>query len=368
MPYFMGMDFNTRIERNSYVYQYKEELLGKAKFTAKTGCFLEIVWGILIITLFSTMSKLGVGKTLLYFVLITISLPILWKIGIEIRRSHIHKYAEDNEEYLTRLQEQIRSDILDPYFARYYTPTERMLHLPDLINLINCKKDINLSTLDGNFLLETYQKESIRNIYSAAISKLAYPDAYSLAQVFIKATTDQYLKMTVARQYFLDLFYECLRRKSIPFSEYELMKKIESMEKLKNAKDFEEKLQRDPSRIITVDSIEHLNGFEFEELIGDVFRKAGYKVTVTKKSGDQGADLVVEREGISTAVQTKKYTGTVGNTAVQEVVAAMKYYDCDKSIVITTGHFTKSAYELANRNQVRLIDREQLNEFFDNVL
>ena len=96
--------------------------------------------------------------------------------------------------------------------------------------------------------------------------------------------------------------------------------------------------------------------------------KAGYKVKVTKKSGDQGADLIVEKEGVSTAIQTKKYAGNVGNTAVQEVVASMKYYDCDKAMVITTGKFTKGAFELASRNGIQLIDKKGLNELFDSIL
>ena len=131
---------------------------------------------------------------------------------------------------------------------------------------------------------------------------------------------------------------------------------------------FEEKLSRNPDKRISVDQIEHLNGFEFEQLIGELFRKAGFKVNVTKKSGDQGADLIVEKDGVSTAIQTKKYAGSVGNTAVQEIVAAMKYYDCDKSMVITTGKFTKGAFELASRNGVRLIDKKGLDELFDSIL
>ncbi|MFH0798529.1 MAG: restriction endonuclease, partial [Candidatus Woesearchaeota archaeon] len=79
-------------------------------------------------------------------------------------------------------------------------------------------------------------------------------------------------------------------------------------------------------------------------------------------------DLIIEKNGISTAIQTKKYSGSVGNTAVQEVVASMKYYDCDKAMVITTGNFTKGAFELAGRNGVQLIDKKGLDDLFDLVL
>ncbi len=49
-------------------------------------------------------------------------------------------------------------------------------------------------------------------------------------------------------------------------------------------------------------------------------------------------------------------------------MAAKKFYDCDKAMVITTGKFTKSAIELAKRNGVKLIDKEKLDDLFDIIL
>jgi len=44
------------------------------------------------------------------------------------------------------------------------------------------------------------------------------------------------------------------------------------------------------------------------------------------------------------------------NKAVQEVVAALKYYHADEGWVITSGTFTASAKALAQANSVKLID------------
>ena len=74
----------------------------------------------------------------------------------------------------------------------------------------------------------------------------------------------------------------------------------------------------------------------------------GYKIVHTKLSGDQGADLVVERFGEKTAVQAKCYSGAVGNKAVQDVLAAKEYYKCSKAIVITTSGFTRQAIDIAH--------------------
>lgn len=86
----------------------------------------------------------------------------------------------------------------------------------------------------------------------------------------------------------------------------------------------------------------------------------GYYVEPTKITGDQGADLVIKKIGIRTVIQAKRYSGSVGNSAIQQVVAAMKHYNCKQAIVITTGIFTQSALNLAKSNDVELWDRKIL--------
>ena len=63
-------------------------------------------------------------------------------------------------------------------------------------------------------------------------------------------------------------------------------------------------------------------------------------------------------------IQSKLYFNhNVGNSAVQEIATARNYYRADIGMVITNSYFTKSAYSLAESNQITLIDRNTLNEF-----
>jgi len=55
-------------------------------------------------------------------------------------------------------------------------------------------------------------------------------------------------------------------------------------------------------------------------------------------------------------VQCKFYSHPVGVSAVQQVVGGMAYYDCDRAMVITNNTFTRQAKELAERNDVELLD------------
>lgn len=106
--------------------------------------------------------------------------------------------------------------------------------------------------------------------------------------------------------------------------------------------------------------IDKMSGEEFEQYLKKRFEKMGYKVTTTPASGDYGADLICENKDGTIVVQAKRYEGNVGTAAVQEVVAARDYYEADECMVITNSFFTKNAVNLAESNEVILIDRDNL--------
>jgi len=110
----------------------------------------------------------------------------------------------------------------------------------------------------------------------------------------------------------------------------------------------------------SIDDVDLMDGFEFEEFLLSLFIKMGYKGYVTQATNDQGADLILEKLGNKIAVQAKCYTSNVSNDAIQEVVAAKAHYKCDSAMVVTNSYFTKKAKELAGCNNVKLIDRTQL--------
>ena len=102
------------------------------------------------------------------------------------------------------------------------------------------------------------------------------------------------------------------------------------------------------------------NGIQFEQYLKNLFEKLGYLVEVTKSTGDQGADLILTKNNEKTVVQAKFYSSSVGNKAVQEVVAALKFYNADKGMVVTNSYYTKSAIELAEANGIELWNKEVL--------
>lgn len=114
--------------------------------------------------------------------------------------------------------------------------------------------------------------------------------------------------------------------------------------------------------LITIDDVDLMDGFEFERFVQTLFVKMGFNAYNTQKAKDQGIDVIAEKNGIKYGVQCKCYSSSVGNNAIQEVVAGKQYYKLDKVIVITNNDFTKSAISLAEANNVILWNRFILDD------
>lgn len=108
--------------------------------------------------------------------------------------------------------------------------------------------------------------------------------------------------------------------------------------------------------------IDDLSGLQFENFCAALLKRNGYThIQVTQASGDFGADIVgFDGKGRKWVFQCKRYKSNLGNTPIQEVVAAKLHYGAQCAGVITNSHFTTAAKQLARENGVLLIEREQL--------
>lgn len=102
-------------------------------------------------------------------------------------------------------------------------------------------------------------------------------------------------------------------------------------------------------------------GEEFELFCSSIIEENGYSVDLTKRSGDQGVDIIVDS---TIGIQCKMYSNPVGNGAVQEIVAGLKYYGLQNGFVVTNTCFTKSCIELALINNIKCVHYSELEEYF----
>lgn len=111
-----------------------------------------------------------------------------------------------------------------------------------------------------------------------------------------------------------------------------------------------------------IDFDDEMSGLDYERLCAGILKDASWKVSDTKRSGDQGVDLIGEKAPYRVAFQCKRYSAKIGNKAVQEVVAGMKLYGCNIGVVVAPNGYTASARTLASNHNVLLAHHDDLDD------
>jgi restriction system protein len=102
---------------------------------------------------------------------------------------------------------------------------------------------------------------------------------------------------------------------------------------------------------------------DFEHLIRELFEKEfaqeGGEVKVTRASRDGGIDAVVfdpdPLRGGKIVIQAKRYTGTVGVSAVRDLYGTLMNEGANKGILVTTSDYGPDAYEFAKGKPLVLL-------------
>jgi len=110
-----------------------------------------------------------------------------------------------------------------------------------------------------------------------------------------------------------------------------------------------------------------IDWFQFEKVVGLVYRKLGY--SVTRRGGanpDGGIDLVIEKDGQRSAVQCKQWkTWNVGVKAVREFLGALTDAGIQKGIFITLRGYTGEANQLAEKHGIEIVNETGLAKLLE---
>ncbi len=114
------------------------------------------------------------------------------------------------------------------------------------------------------------------------------------------------------------------------------------------------------------DELDEMEGLDFEYYCAELLQNRGFiEVEVTKSSGDYGIDILAEKEGVTYAIQCKRYNAPVGVKAVQEAYAGRDFYDRMVGCVLTNQYFTQPAVDAAQKLKILLWDRDYLEEMIE---
>jgi restriction system protein len=103
---------------------------------------------------------------------------------------------------------------------------------------------------------------------------------------------------------------------------------------------------------------------DFEHLIRELFEKEfsgdGSEVKITRASRDGGVDAVVfdpdPIRGGKIVIQAKRYTNTVGVSAVRDLYGTLLNEGANKGILVTTTDYGSDAYGFAKGKPITLLN------------
>lgn len=103
---------------------------------------------------------------------------------------------------------------------------------------------------------------------------------------------------------------------------------------------------------------------EFERLVGEAYRRQGYRVEEVGGGGaDGGVDLILRRERETALVQCKRWKqAKVGAPTVRELRGAVARDGASRGIFVTSGAFTSEAKAEAKGQPIELVDGDALLE------
>ncbi len=137
-------------------------------------------------------------------------------------------------------------------------------------------------------------------------------------------------------------------------------------------------LNKDDPRFVSgygvADSLEEktnlaaMDWLDFENLIRELFEKVfskdGGEVKITQASRDGGVDAIAfdpdPIRGGKIVIQAKRYTNTVGVSAVRDLYGTVHNEGANKGILVTTSDYRLDAYEFANGNPLTLLSGSEL--------
>ena len=112
----------------------------------------------------------------------------------------------------------------------------------------------------------------------------------------------------------------------------------------------------------SLESIAALPWKRFEDLLGEAYRRQGYKVTETLGGGaDRGVDLVLSRDGQTTLVQCKRWLNRpVPVQTARELYGVMHDRAASAAKLVTTSSFTSETVAFAQGKPIQLVGSQEL--------
>ena len=255
---------------------------------------------------------------------------------------------------MTRSREDIKL-----FLDKYETYDEQLKYIDDLSNYINhTYSDFGVDEEITAEIIELYKLERDRSVIIKALSELDYVDYDSIGDIYFNTYNPKIIHSDRINYYFVeaiaDYYPETDREK--------LVDNIRAHIKKMRAKLFKLGLRADST--LFVENISDIGKVEFESYIKELYAYIGYEVEVLSEN-DRGADLILSHRNRKVAVQLRQSVDHISAHAIDEIMEAKTYYDCDRAMVVTNAYYTERTVECAAELNVELVNGRELVEMIN---
>ena len=104
----------------------------------------------------------------------------------------------------------------------------------------------------------------------------------------------------------------------------------------------------------------NLSPDDFENEVGEWYKRKGYNVKVTRFVDDGGIDVIANKNGSITYIQCKHYNGKIGPNFVRELYGVMSADNITNGAIVCLDGVTSGAKDFADKNGIEILTLEEL--------
>jgi restriction system protein len=110
-----------------------------------------------------------------------------------------------------------------------------------------------------------------------------------------------------------------------------------------------------------IEVLYNLSSEEFEYLIAELYEEMGYEIELTKKTHDNGIDIIAMNNGIAKKemiiIQCKKYREKITVKDIRELIGIIEINNATKGVFCTTSDYTSSSKKMLRKyNRLEMLN------------
>ncbi|MDD4212028.1 MAG: restriction endonuclease [Bacilli bacterium] len=126
---------------------------------------------------------------------------------------------------------------------------------------------------------------------------------------------------------------------------------------------FARKLQNMTIEVKDMDDVNKLDPIAFEYFVKEMFVRKGYKAWTTKRTHDNGTDVIAEKGNERISIQVKHSSKPINDYAVYQTRRGKIISKANKAILVTNNELTNQAKLAANYDTIEFIDSHDISLF-----